>query len=229
MPIPQAVSQRFVPIATSISPGRSLPIRIPYLPLRTSSCLQHQALRGRWRRQFSTGKQRIVYQNSTGWTAAVAIAVAIGASLGFAVGFSRAFNSPTTTDSPIPASSQPHVNEMAFSVPPGRPGNLTPEQEEKLCELWQLALQVFGVAEPQSLSPKVKSPTILSRTSTGTGTEVESPVASEKKKKKSRLSFLTKPKKEEEEYPPANPASGTSTPSSGKSRISRVWGCGLQY
>lgn len=223
------VSQRLVSITKSIPSGRSL-----LVPLCRSSCPQYQALRSSWRRQFSIRNQRIIYQNSISLTAAVAITVAIGASIGFAVGFSRAFNHPTPTESPIPASSQPPIDEMAVSAPPGRPGNLTPVQEEKLQELWQLALQVFGVAEAQTpqpaspTSPKGKTP-ILSKTSTGT--EADSPAASEKKKK-SRLSFLKKPKKEEEEYlsdTPTASISGTSTPSSGKSRISRVWGCGSQY
>ena len=30
---------------------------------------------------------------------------------------------------------------------PGRPGNLTPEQEEKLREIWIATLQVFGVLD----------------------------------------------------------------------------------
>lgn len=220
------------PISTGFSHhlGRSLTIRFPYLyqPLRRSSCPQHQALRGSWRRQFSTPKQRIVYQNTISLTTAVAIAVAVGASVGFVVGFSRVFNHPTTTEPPIPASSpsQSSAGDMTFSVPPGRPGNLTPEQEDKLRELWQLALQVFGVAEPptpQPTSPADKTP-ILARISTGTSAEIDSHAASEKKKK-SRLSFLKKPKREEEEYAseaPNGTVLGTSTPSSGKSRISRV-------
>jgi hypothetical protein len=35
---------------------------------------------------------------------------------------------------------------MAIAVPPGRPGNLTTEQELKLQELWKRAFKVFGVA-----------------------------------------------------------------------------------
>ncbi|TID14086.1 CRAL/TRIO domain-containing protein [Venturia nashicola] len=218
MPTPRGIPQRILPIARSRPSGRSLTVRIPYLPLRLSSCPQHQALRSCWRRQFSTGKQRIVCQSSISLTTAVAIAVAVGASVGFAAGFSRAFNHSTTTEPPIPVSPQSPTGEMTVSMPPGRPGNLRPEQEERLRELWQLALQVFGVAEPQtplSTSPNGKTP-ILSRTSTGTSAEVDSHAASEKKKK-SRLSFLKKPRREEEEYPPETPngsLSGTSTPSS---------------
>ncbi len=31
------------------------------------------------------------------------------------------------------------------AIAPGRPGNLTPEQEEKLRRLWQLIFQVCGI------------------------------------------------------------------------------------
>ena len=34
---------------------------------------------------------------------------------------------------------------MAGMIPPGRPGNLTPDQEAKLRELWKATLNVFGV------------------------------------------------------------------------------------
>ncbi|KAE9985835.1 hypothetical protein BLS_004515 [Venturia inaequalis] len=215
---PKVLSHRLLPIAKSLSSGRSLTVRFPNLPWRKSSCQQHQALQSSWRRQFSAGKQRIVYQNTVSLTTAVAITVAVGASVGFAVGFSRAFNHPTTTEAPIPVSTQSSIDKMTGSVLPGRPGNLTPEQEAKLRELWQLALQVFGVAEPhtqQPTSPNGKTP-ILSRTSTATTTDVDLHAASEKKKK-SRLSFFKKPMKEEEEYRSETPngtISDMSTPSS---------------
>ena len=38
--------------------------------------------------------------------------------------------------------------EMSASVPPGRPGNLTTDQEAKLQELWAATLRVFGVTPP---------------------------------------------------------------------------------
>ena len=40
--------------------------------------------------------------------------------------------------------------EMSANVPPGRPGNLTPDQEAKLQELWAATLRVFGVTPPTS-------------------------------------------------------------------------------
>jgi len=42
------------------------------------------------------------------------------------------------------------VEAMTADVAPGRPGNLTPEQEEKLRHLWQLVFQVCGVNQPEN-------------------------------------------------------------------------------
>ncbi|ENH65063.1 CRAL-TRIO domain-containing protein C3H8.02 [Fusarium oxysporum f. sp. cubense race 1] len=39
---------------------------------------------------------------------------------------------------------------MSFQSPPGRPGNLTPEQEEKLRKLWTAVFQLTGVADDES-------------------------------------------------------------------------------
>ncbi|OCL05333.1 CRAL/TRIO domain-containing protein [Glonium stellatum] len=42
---------------------------------------------------------------------------------------------------------------MAPQMPPGRPGNLTPEQEVKLREFWQITMKVFGVYEASPPEP----------------------------------------------------------------------------
>ncbi|CCT67466.1 related to CSR1-phosphatidylinositol transfer protein [Fusarium fujikuroi] len=50
-------------------------------------------------------------------------------------------------------SNQPPPEEfeiMSFQLPPGRPGNLTPEQEEKLRKLWAAVFQLTGVADEES-------------------------------------------------------------------------------
>ena len=44
------------------------------------------------------------------------------------------------------------VDSMATESLPGRPGNLSPEQEEKLREFWVAALQVFGVLESKDVN-----------------------------------------------------------------------------
>jgi hypothetical protein len=218
-------SQKLLTKTKPLYSNRSTPNRFAHPPLRRSPCPQYQALQSTCRRQLSTGKQRIIiHQNSISWTTTVVIAIAVGASIGFAAGFSRALNHPTETEPPLSASPGAPTPDMTTSMPPGRPGTLTPEQEAKLRELWQLALQVFGVVEgptPQSQSPNGKTPPTLSRTSTGAGSE--SPVASAEKKKKSRLSFLKKKSRDTDESAsdtPTGAMSGTATPSSGKSRLS---------
>jgi hypothetical protein len=47
---------------------------------------------------------------------------------------------------------------MSFQVPPGRPGNLTPEQEEKLRKLWVAVFQLTGVADEESSGAEILSP-----------------------------------------------------------------------
>ncbi|KAL4729649.1 phosphatidylinositol transfer protein csr1 [Fusarium chlamydosporum] len=47
---------------------------------------------------------------------------------------------------------------MSSQVPPGRPGNLTPEQEEKLRKLWVAVFQLTGVADEESAGAELLSP-----------------------------------------------------------------------
>ena len=71
---------------------------------------------------------------------------------------------------------------MAPSMPPGRPGTLTAEQETKLKEMWSQTLEIFGVSHDDSQHANGTS-----GTSTPTTTD-SSPDA--KKKKKGRLSVF---------------------------------------
>lgn len=213
--------QRLIPINQPLRYSRPNPKHLPYPSPSKYPRVQSQAPRS-CHRQFSTRPQRVVYQNSISWTTAIAIAVTIGASIGFVAGFSRAFNeSCSSTSLPLPAPREVPTSLMTTSMPPGRPGNLTPDQEEKLQELWQLVLKVFGVADgplPQAASPNGKTPppSSLSRTSTSEGSP------SVERRKKSRMSFLKKKSRDTDESAsdtPTGSMSGTSTPSSGKSRI----------
>ncbi|KAH8881433.1 CRAL/TRIO domain-containing protein [Thozetella sp. PMI_491] len=73
-------------------------------------------------------------------------------------------------------------------IAPGRPGNLTAEQEEKLRRLWQLVFQVTGVDMGTEEAGEASSAT------------PESPAADAKKPKKKRISlFSRKGKKDAEE------------------------------
>jgi len=66
---------------------------------------------------------------------------------------------------------------MPDEIQPGRPGNLTPEQEAKLRELWQLVAQISGVYVPQK------------DTVNGTTTPNTSPEASPETSKRKRRGF----------------------------------------
>ncbi|WPG97927.1 hypothetical protein R9X50_00071000 [Acrodontium crateriforme] len=80
----------------------------------------------------------------------------------------------------LPQHDQSFIDTMASpKLAPGRPGNLTPEQEQKLKEMWLAVLEVFGVA-----------------TQSANGTTTPSPTrdGEDKKKKKSRLSLFGRKK-----------------------------------
>jgi hypothetical protein len=86
------------------------------------------------------------------------------------------------------------VDDMTADTAPGRPGTLTPEQEEKLRRLWQLIFQVCAVGQEQN------------------GTADSSTAATDKaqdedakKGKKSRMSFFSRKGKKESD---ADSASG---------------------
>ena len=75
--------------------------------------------------------------------------------------------------------------DMVASIPPGRPGNLTQEQETKLQDLWIAVLNVFGVEAPPD------------NTSDDVGKEAnqqtrEESIATDKKKKKRTGMFSRK-------------------------------------
>ncbi|ETN41254.1 uncharacterized protein HMPREF1541_03189 [Cyphellophora europaea CBS 101466] len=84
-------------------------------------------------------------------------------------------------------------------TPPGHRGNLTPDQETKLRELWVLTLKTFGVSNPANTNG----------TSTPTTTEeaAADPAATEKKKK-SRMSIFSSRKHDDSSspsHPPKHP------------------------
>jgi hypothetical protein len=54
---------------------------------------------------------------------------------------------------------QKYPDVMAAQMPPGRPGNLTPEQEIKLKEMWAQTLEVFGVAPEGTHASGTATPT----------------------------------------------------------------------
>lgn len=112
---------------------------------------------------------------------------------------------PQHPEEPRPEDLSDTLYEMTADTAPGRPGNLTPEQEEKLRRLWQLIFQVCAVGQDQNGAAAATPAT----------TEPSSAAASEKAqdddaksaKNSSRMSFFSrKPKKEAEASKPATPA-----------------------
>jgi hypothetical protein len=75
---------------------------------------------------------------------------------------------------------------MAPQMLPGRPGNLTSEQETKLKEMWAATLDVCGVSHEDSEAAAAATST--------PATTAETP---DKKKKKSRLSLFSKKEKDQ--------------------------------
>ena len=82
---------------------------------------------------------------------------------------------------------------------PGRPGNLTPDQEAKLQELWKAALRVFGVTAEGGVENRDSIEGNVQ------GTEQDDPTTGKKKKK--RLGLFGKKKAEGKELDGINGAS----------------------
>ncbi|KAF1984038.1 phosphatidylinositol transfer protein CSR1 [Aulographum hederae CBS 113979] len=100
---------------------------------------------------------------------------------------------------------------MPSEILPGRPGNLTPEQEQKLRELWALTLRIIGVIEAPVPTPSTEA--------NGGATPETASGSPETKKKKGRLSFFSKKSKDSHDDSDSPAPSGTSTPSADLSDI----------
>jgi hypothetical protein len=82
--------------------------------------------------------------------------------------------------------------EMTGEALPGRPGNLTPEQEEKLREIWIAALQVFGVVDAH----RVKEASSNGQITPSIGSHPTSQAAIAEKPKKKRLTLFGRKQKD---------------------------------
>lgn len=193
--------------------ARSLHVRqVPKLPVR-----RHR------HRSSAPARQRVVLQSAFNWTS-LAVYLTVGATFGIAVGIYRGYtggeqHAHDKEDGSLLG--QDLQDTMATQMPPGRPGTLSAEEEAKLRMLWQLMLQVTGVAEaapahsPNGTS-KANSPA-LSRTTS------ESSTGDKKKKKRHSLFKKKKDKDDVNEHVPApepmtssTSSSLQSTPDSGK-------------
>lgn len=85
---------------------------------------------------------------------------------------------------------------MTEKILPGRPGNLTIEQEAKLRELWQLCAQISGLYTPET-----------------NGDSTSSSLDSPERKKRSRLSVFRRKKDDDVSESPSGTSTPTRTPS----------------
>ncbi len=83
------------------------------------------------------------------------------------------------------------ISKMTGESLPGRPGTLTPEQEEKLREFWIATLQVFGVLDAKEVEPDA-----IAELPNGRG---KSDGTAAKKQKKKRLGLFRKQKDDDAE------------------------------
>lgn len=141
---------------------------------------------------------RILQQSAVGTTS---IVIAVGVAVACAAIYSQ-YNSSadprseregsTSQTSPLLDDNELLIDlfGMASQIPPGRPGNLTPEQEAKLREMWSMTMKLFGVA---SLYPPKEvlqsSPNGTTNTLSRTTTKSEDTI-----KKKKRFSMFRKDK-----------------------------------
>lgn len=105
-----------------------------------------------------------------------------------------------TLDQPIVTAPSAHLypHTMAASMPPGRPGALTADQEAKLKEMWLEVLEIFGVSHEEH----DKSTTADTTSSTASTDSPDS-----KKKKKSKLSVFRRSSKSSADATNGNDAS----------------------
>ncbi|KAM0348278.1 hypothetical protein ACHAPU_004246 [Fusarium lateritium] len=67
---------------------------------------------------------------------------------------------PTESSNNLPSLQEieEEIATMSYEIPPGRPGNLTPEQEDKLRKLWIAIFQLTGVADEESSGVEIPPP-----------------------------------------------------------------------
>jgi hypothetical protein len=133
----------------------------------------------------------------------------LGTSLG--IGLSVQYLNKTNQQPPEPtqdADASKIFADMSTEISPGRPGNLTPEQEEKLRRLWQMIFQVCGVEveEADDVANSTPAPSL-----------VQAETNEAKKPKKKRITMFSRKSKKEAEPEPTlpTPMAGLPTPKEG--------------
>ncbi|KAK9449675.1 CRAL-TRIO domain-containing protein [Limtongia smithiae] len=103
--------------------------------------------------------------------------------------------------------------DMPADPAPGRPGNLTPEQEAKLKELWVLTMRTFGVAVPPTLqdAAAAAAPALTAvKSANGSINRTDSvATAATDEKKKKRFGVFRKKDKEDKKEKALKPTTST--------------------
>jgi hypothetical protein len=148
--------------------------------------------------------------SSTGWTLVIVVGIAVSGALLVPLTQTSPKSSIAERDSAVQFQAEHLTNSylvMAPNTPPGRPGTLTAEEENKLRELWAMTMKVFGVD-------------VVVEEVNGADTVVPAPVSEgtsdkdgKKDKKKSRLNVFRRHKDDKSAEAKVSTPSGTSTPS----------------
>lgn len=146
------------------------------------------------------------------WTVGIVAAFAIAGTL--LVPFAQSSPGAEQAKAPLPAKFAiadltDSYLVMAPNTPAGRPGNLTPEQEKKLRELWGIVMKVFGV---EAGSEEVNGAGANGEEEAPSPTTSEAPADGKKDKKKSRLNVFKRNKGEKGADDKASTAPDSSAP-----------------
>ena len=145
---------------------------------------------------YSSSNKRIK-RSAVGRT--FALLVGISVTTGFVSRYQQSKNPPYES---VPAESDitqtPERFHIMVGALPGRPGNLTPDQEAKLREFWKAALRVFGVTAEGGVENRD------SIDGSTQGTEQDDSTTGKKKKK--RLGLFGKKKSDGKEFDGTNGA-----------------------
>lgn len=160
----------------------------------------------------STAAPNFAKRSGTGlWTVALLITVAVGGALVVPLVKSSPKHKriENTQSSPFAVSDlTDSYLVMAPNTPAGRPGTLTPDEEQKLREMWTMTLKVFGVESLVEGTNGSTTPAAVPANEAPADKEGKK----EKEKKKSRLNVFRR-NKGEKGADTDSIASGTSTPS----------------
>jgi hypothetical protein len=154
--------------------------------------------------------------SSTAWSVAVVVGIAVGGALLLPRVKTPSADKVARRDSALPFDVAHRTDSylvMAPNTPPGRPGTLTAEEENKLRELWALTMRVFGVDTAVEEVNGADAP------AAAPGSEAASDKDGKKDKKKSRLNVFRR-HKDDKAADTKSTASPTTSTSADISRLS---------